>query len=84
MYCLKIVLAVGILALAGCKEGPEQAANKLLVESTVTWEQYLELGPGSDQWTAQLALLRQISANLEEIVTEHPESSLAVELVFCT
>ena len=89
MRILKIMLVVGIFALVGdfapaeAQENPDHAANKLLVTSTLTWNQYQALGEVSeaDQYAARLDLLQEIAANLEKIVTDYPESSLAVDLV---
>ena len=83
MRIVTVVLIAGILAVAGCKEDPEQAANKLLVETTVAWQQYLAVGQEVDatQYASRLELLEGIAANLEKIVTNYPESSLAVQLV---
>ena len=89
MRILKIMLVVGIFALVGhfapaeAQENPDHAANKLLVTSTLTWNQYQALGeaPEADQYAARLDLLQEIAANLEKIAADYPESSLAVDLV---
>ena len=54
-----------------------------MVETTATWNQYQALGeaPEAAHYAARLDLLQEIAANLEKIVTDYPESSLAVDLV---
>ena len=83
MQVLKPVFLVVLFGLAGCREDPDQAANKLLVESTVAWDQYQALTEGADagQNAARLKMLHEIDAKLEKIVSNYPGSALAVDLV---
>jgi outer membrane murein-binding lipoprotein Lpp len=80
----KHILAAALVAvsvLAGCRGDPEKEANKLFVEASPLWAQYQAL-PERDpaQYEARLALLTQVDENLKAIVSDYPESSLAVEL----
>ena len=81
---MKCFLAVALLSasiLAGCKEDPEQAANKLFVETSSLWDQYQVLSADDPAlYGARLGLLEQVDTNLQSIVADYPESSLAVEL----
>lgn len=82
---MKSILAATLFSfvlLAGCKEDPEKAANKLFVETVPLWNQYQAL-PDTDptQYGVRLDLLTQLVKNLDVIVAEYAESSLAVELV---
>ena len=81
MQLLRAILLFTILGAGGCKADPEQAANKLLVETAVIWSQYQAL-PADDpaQLAARLDLLQQAEANLARIVADYPESTLAVQL----
>lgn len=74
--------ALAFALLAGCREDPEQAANKLFVEASPLWAQYQAL-PQDDpaQFDARLKLLNRVDENLRKIVSDYPESSLAVEII---
>ncbi len=81
MKRLVIAAATSILLLSGCKEDPEQAANKLFVETSGLWTQYQAFPDyDSTSYQARLDLLVQARDNLERIIQEYAESSLAVEL----
>ncbi len=75
------ILAI-VLVLSGCQEDPEQAANKLFVEASA-------LHTGSQDFSAndpeqiqkRRSDLEQVLAKIETIVSDYPESSLAVEIV---
>lgn len=81
---MKFIVTASLLSaiiLAGCKEDPEQAANRLFVSSIPLWEKYQTLSPTEEsQAQERLDLLRTIDKNLARIVADFPESSLAVEL----
>ncbi len=81
MQLLRAILLFSVLGAGVCKADPEQAANKLLVETAVIWNQYQAL-PADDpaQLAARLGLLQQAEANLSRIVADYPESTLAVQL----
>lgn len=66
---------------AACTEDPEAAANEIFVASSTKWTEYQGLSPDDPALLEQrLALLTEIDANLQKIVTEYPSSSLAVEI----
>lgn len=75
-------VAVALALLAGCREDPEQAANKLFVEAAPLWTQYQSL-PLADpsQFDVRLQLLLKIQSSITSIVREYPGSSLAVEML---
>ena len=71
-----------IASLSGCQEDPEQAANKLFVETSAVFaasKDALTKDPAT--FDESVASLRLVGANLDKIVSEYPESTLAVELV---
>jgi hypothetical protein len=81
MKRLVIAAATSVLLLSGCKEDPEQAANKLFVETSGLWTQYQAFPDyDSTSYQARLDLLVQARDNLNRIIQEYAESSLAVEL----
>jgi len=81
MNLLKAMLLFSVLGAGVARADPEQAANRLLVETAVIWNQYQAL-PADDpaQLAARLDLLQQAEANLSRIVADYPESTLAVQL----
>jgi len=81
MKLLRAMLLFSVLGAGVARADPEQAANRLLVETAVIWNQYQAL-PADDpaQFAARLDLLQQAEANLSRIVADYPESSLAVQL----
>jgi tetratricopeptide (TPR) repeat protein len=83
MKILKPILFLALFAIMGCREDPDQAANKLLVESTVAWDEYLTLTKTADvsQESTRLDILNEISSKLDKIVTDYSGSALAVELI---
>lgn len=83
---MKRIIAASLVVLAflaGCKEDPEQAANKLFVETASLWEQYQKQRAHVDDYALleeRLNSIEKIRDNLETIVSRYPESSLAVEM----
>lgn len=81
-YLLTSSLLVASLMLAACQEDPEKAANKLFVETSALLSASATVTKGdAGQIEKRQADLRQALANLDKIVAEYPESTLAVELV---
>ena len=73
---LSVVLATGAWADADAK------ANKLFVEAVQLWRQAEAVeGENLEQLETRLELLKQINANLDSIVSDYPESNLAVQLM---
>ena len=65
MRLVKTFLLLGAIGLAGCKEDADEAANKLLVETTAVWEQYqAQAGDDPTKFEERLELLQQIEVNL--------------------
>ena len=59
----------------------DDSANKLFVEAVPLWNQYQALlADDPAQYEARLKLLTQVDENLQAIVNDFPESSLAVEM----
>ncbi|MGP3698961.1 hypothetical protein [Rhodobacter sp. NSM] len=73
--------AMAVPVAAECPTTPEGAANRLFVETAGYWDTYQNLQQGGE-WTMdeQHRLLSQILNNLDRIVSDYPESTLAVEL----
>lgn len=80
----KLFLSVALVAVmltAGCKEDPEAAANRLIVESSSSLKEYDSIAIDDNaQLERRLSLINAVIANLDRIVAEYPESSIAVEL----
>jgi hypothetical protein len=79
----RLVLAamLSCVLLVGCKDDPEQAANKLFVEAAALFEEYQALRPDNPaQYKSRLKLLTQVATNLDSILGDYPGSSLAVDL----
>jgi hypothetical protein len=75
-----IVLSTLLLA-AGCTEDPEAAANELFVEAASAIKNAEELDATTvEAMTNRRDLLAVAVGNLDEIVSEYPSSSLAVDL----
>ena len=76
-----VLLSTGAQAWQWPWASADESANKLFVEAVPLWNQYQAL-PEDDpaQYEARLQLLTQVDENLQAIVNDFPESSLAVEL----
>lgn len=60
----------------------DESANKLFVETSLLFDTYEGIPSGDPKQFAQrLEVLTTIDANIRRIVTDYPESSLAVQLV---
>jgi ABC-type transporter Mla MlaB component len=81
MKCLVLAAVLSSVLLVGCKEDPEQAANKLFVEAATLFEEYQALRPDNPaQYESRLKLLTQVATNLDSILGDYAGSSLAVDL----
>jgi hypothetical protein len=76
-----VLLTAIALFTAGCQEDPEEAANKLFVESTQSIAEAesitSETGPDLEK---KAALLQVAVQKLNQIVSEYPAATLAVEI----
>ena len=76
-----VLLTAIALFTAGCQEDPEEAANKLFVESTQSIAEAesitSETGPELEK---KAALLQVAVQKLNQIVSEYPAATLAVEI----
>lgn len=59
MKLFRCFVVIATLGLAGCQEDPEEAANRLFVESSALLSQYEET-PETD-FEQRLSLLRQVT-----------------------
>lgn len=85
------LLSITLLLTLGGLSSPAQAwfwqsadekANTLFVEAKTQWMEYEKIeGDDLSQLEARLTLLEQVDASLDEIISEYPQSNIAVELV---